>query len=538
MDKKILEFRIYSLLVLIVAFSALAAVEFFKMPEYIFEIVSCAGLLMSIVLLHLLTESIVRFDTHMRKSMESAAKDNTEKKKIFLFAGLANQMKGFIDTVKGIKRELKIVSEQAVYLSEQLSRSVQDVDSSYSQIVESIQSVAGGAEHQAALSVESKGRLSDLLEKSNNILARARTTGEGFKTLLDVLNNSFETLKLLIEDIVESGRHSEALVRDISELTEKSKKIGDITISVENVAEQTNLLALNAAIEAARAGEYGRGFAVVAQEIRKLAEESKVLAKNIGEILGEMVGGINKNLETTRKNLQRSVNHVSNARQTQTFLENVFRTANEVERELAEIEQNASGQAKEVKNIVDSFNDIVKVTEETSAATQEVAAASEQQKAALEELSRMAAYLKNTQTRLNEIIRSFGNDAVISEDKKGAIEKLLDILRKNAKSKEIVSMDRNEHKKVFEKLQGEHPEFQILYSAAGGRLFYITRQVDIEDISFRPWYCEAIKGNSYVSEPYIPVGTDDTCVTVSVPIKNEKGHVVGVFASDIKIKDI
>lgn len=539
MKNILIKFRIYTLLIILFSFAAFFAGKVSGLPGYVFEVVICLGLGSALFLLYLLTGCIVQFDSYIRKSMASASEDGaTGKRGLFIFEELAQTIKEFIDRVKGIKRELKIVSEEAVYLSEQLSRSVKDADSSYNQIVESIQNVAGGAEHQATLSVESKERLSDLLDKSNSTLARAQRTGKGFKALLDVLNNSSDTVKLLMENITASSRQSEAFARDMGELTEKSRKISDITVSVENVAEQTNLLALNAAIEAARAGEHGRGFAVVAQEIRKLAEESKVLAKNIGEILGEMVDGVNKNLENTEKNLERSKKDVAQAQQTRVALENVFNTAYELEKEIAEIEKNASGQAQEVTKIVDSFNDIVRVTEETSAASQEVAAASEQQKATLEELSRMAAYLKDTQARLNEIIRSFGNDMVLAEDKQKAVENLLDVLRKTAASKEIRIMDRNEHRKAFEHLQADHPEFQILYSAAKGKLFYITRQVDIEDISFRPWYSEAIKGKCYISEPYIPVGTDDTCITLSVPILNENKETIGVLASDIKVRDI
>lgn len=539
MKNILIKFRIYTLLIILFSFAAFFAVKVSGLPGYVFEVVICLGLGSALFLLYLLTGCIVQFDSYIRKSMASASEDGaTGKRGLFIFEELAQTIKEFIDRVKGIKRELKIVSEEAVYLSEQLSRSVKDADSSYNQIVESIQNVAGGAEHQATLSVESKERLSDLLDKSNSTLARAQRTGKGFKALLDVLNNSSDTVKLLMENITASSKQSEAFAWDMGELTEKSRKISDITVSVENVAEQTNLLALNAAIEAARAGEHGRGFAVVAQEIRKLAEESKVLAKNIGEILGEMVDGVNKNLENTEKNLERSKKDVAQAQQTRVALENVFNTAYELEKEIAEIEKNASGQAQEVTKIVDSFNDIVRVTEETSAASQEVAAASEQQKATLEELSRMAAYLKDTQARLNEIIRSFGNDMVLAKDKQKAVENLLDVLRKTAASKEIRIMDRNEHRKAFEHLQVDHPEFQILYSAAKGKLFYITRQVDIEDISFRPWYSEAIKGKCYISEPYIPVGTDDTCITLSVPILNESKETIGVLASDIKVRDI
>ncbi|NMA69759.1 MAG: 4Fe-4S binding protein [Desulfitobacterium sp.] len=67
---------------------------------------------------------------------------------------------------------------------------------------------------------------------------------------------------------------------NLDTMREKLNNFAQGSNQIINIAQQTNLLALNASIEAARAGESGRGFAVVAEEVRKLAEESNLVAQS------------------------------------------------------------------------------------------------------------------------------------------------------------------------------------------------------------------------------------------------------------------
>lgn len=77
-------------------------------------------------------------------------------------------------------------------------------------------------------------------------------------------------------DMVEQVQQLREIVDLIQRNINKYVETSDVIVSI---SEQTNLLALNASIESARAGEHGRGFAVVAEEVRKLAEQTKLSAE-------------------------------------------------------------------------------------------------------------------------------------------------------------------------------------------------------------------------------------------------------------------
>ncbi|MBP1561969.1 MAG: PocR ligand-binding domain-containing protein [Oscillospiraceae bacterium] len=86
---------------------------------------------------------------------------------------------------------------------------------------------------------------------------------------------------------------------DVSRVAaESAKEVASTTDTVkviQDIAMNTKILGFNASIEASRAKESGKGFGVIAQEVRNLAETSKISADKIESAM-QHIGGYSKEM--------------------------------------------------------------------------------------------------------------------------------------------------------------------------------------------------------------------------------------------------
>ena len=153
------------------------------------------------------------------------------------------------------------------------------------------------------------------------------------------------------------------MVGTMAEITQASRKIGDIIGVIDGIAFQTNILALNAAVEAARAGEQGRGFAVVASEVRSLAQRSAVAAK---EIKGLIQASVDK-VETGSR-------QAGDAGRT---MEDIVAQVGRVTQLIGEISTATQEQTSGIGQVSDAVAQLDKVTQQNAALVEESSAAAE-----------------------------------------------------------------------------------------------------------------------------------------------------------------
>ncbi len=173
------------------------------------------------------------------------------------------------------------------------------------------------------------------------------------------------------------GGTVDEVVRLMRDIEDSSRRMADITTTIDGIAFQTNILALNAAVEAARAGEQGRGFAVVASEVRALAQRSATAAKEIAQLINESVAKISEGATVAQRAGDTMHEIVGSSRKVADIITEI--TAATVE------------QAKGLGEVNNAVTQMDQATQANSALVEEMAASAQSMSDQAEQLSEIAS---------------------------------------------------------------------------------------------------------------------------------------------------
>ena len=300
---------------------------------------------------------------------------------------------------------------------EETAAAVKQISSNATTVKEKALMQAAGVTETAAAGEQIQGKLNLLVEgitrQSESITqssALITRTAENMLRINKILSQNDELIKTVYGQMKAGTDGARAANEFVKKIAERSEALLEASQVIQNIASQTNLLAMNAAIEAAHAGESGKGFAVVADEIRKLAEESNMQGKQIGEVIKESTEIIGRLTE-------------AGAQAEKTFID-VYESVSKISEKEDIIVQVMYKQETNGKHVLEAIEKINDVTQTVSAGSAEMLEGGNQ--IALE-MHKLADITRETTDSMNEIASG-------AEQITNAIEEVNEITQKNKQS--------------------------------------------------------------------------------------------------------
>ncbi len=382
--------------------------------------------------------------------------------------------------------------------------------------------------------------VSDLEEFMAHFKEKNQNIQEDIQKLLAEVSSDLENM------VSENTAYTQKMADQITKLKAVFKKVEDFLGTIVKISEQINILALNASIESAKLesvlGEnFKTGFHVIADQIRRLSNDTKSTADEIGDFIIEISGIVDGISSLSEKSKDIISAQVEYGKTTFQKLNQVSQLVDYINKKISQASEKLSVQysiVNDLKHYVSRLeNDYIAVDRSTSRILSSV-----------EVSQKTAARLMRLMNRLVDMCREFES---VRNDISAKITKRVEIEVNQQRVTEAIETIENEvipqlvlswqselnHKEVIDQsLQKFSNIFEALWTNnPDGTFIYSNPPEGIENAKVREWFTKAMAGHTYVSGAYISAITRNYCITISMPVYDSFGKLLGVIGADIKL---
>lgn len=335
----------------------------------------------------------------LTKRVEVTAKDE--------FGELGDNFNFMLNNVSKLMKDVQGTSLELLEASENIAKMSEETTASVSEVSNSIQEVASGATNQAQYASEVSTSVEELSNRIDEVDRETSHINNLSKETEKLSTQGLVILKDLINKAIKTRENSVESTSIVNEMVESINKINYMSNAIAGITEQTNLLALNASIEAARAGEAGKGFAVVAEEIRKLAEESKISTDEIKAIATE----INLKAHGAQEAMEESTHMLheqgKSIRETEDIFNKIVDSILPLTGAIKNIKFLNEKMNSNKQEVIEEIESIAAVSEESASISEEVTASTQEVSATMDELTQYANNLQEISYKLQNELKNF-----------------------------------------------------------------------------------------------------------------------------------
>ncbi|BAQ66040.1 methyl-accepting chemotaxis protein [Geminocystis sp. NIES-3709] len=263
-------------------------------------------------------------------------------------------------------------------ITEEVKTAVNDITASSNEIAATMEQQERTANLQAASVNETTTTMDELRASSHQSEEQAEAAAQAAQEVLQLADNGNQSVEETVATMIDLKNKVAAIADQIVRLSEQTNQIGNISSLVSDLSQQTNMLALNASVEAVRAGEHGKGFAVVAEEIRKLADQSRQSASNIGGLVSDIQNAINTTVMVTDEGTKTVNAGMNITERTANAFSGVLESINNVAMNNQQIVLNIRQQGKAVQQVLEAMDSINQGAQENAAGLSQVKVGTQQ----------------------------------------------------------------------------------------------------------------------------------------------------------------
>ncbi|MBS1151583.1 MAG: frzCD1 [Myxococcaceae bacterium] len=297
----------------------------------------------------------------------------------------SGEVHSMAESVNEMLTNLKVLVKQMVSLTDRLGGAAQGLIAASSD-QEHVTSQQSAYAQQIAATFEELSRTAEMIQASTATVEQAAVRTSG------AVDEARAVVSEMVGGITEIRRESKEVAEAIGRLNQDLQQVSRIAQVIKQVADRSDLLALNAALEGTKAGDVGRGFSLVAAEMRKLAENVAVSARDIGRLVESVQASGDQAVSKAREGVGASDRGVA-------------------------VAEKASA----------VFQQIVELSRGTKEAAQQIAIATRQQKQSSEQAVQGA---RNVADLVKQGVDATSRSNKIAHDLKAAVAALSDVTRR------------------------------------------------------------------------------------------------------------
>jgi methyl-accepting chemotaxis protein len=265
-------------------------------------------------------------------------------------------------TVAAVQREM----DEVVILAEVLSQAAAGVLASSESVSSTSATLAKEMAAQRELAEGSRQESTAAAAEASTLRDRADHAAADARSLSEAAEHGRSSVARAGDVLVAIGEEVHNTADSVHELSGMSERVGSFARTISRIARQTHVLALNAAIEAAHNEGVGEGFAAVADEVRSLAAESSGSAREVTDLIGDVLDRVEAVSNAMQSGEEKVRNVGAVAQQAQQALDDLQSGISQIKELVEATAQVSKTQAERMAELAGKMADVAAISADSA----------------------------------------------------------------------------------------------------------------------------------------------------------------------------